>query len=120
MLTGRLRAYAYGVVTTILFLVFAVTESLTEGYVAQHSRVAGTLIEIAIVVVLALLFRPLHNRVDGWIEHAFTKRRKEARDALARLRKELTSFNDTAQILRRVVEAVDHTMGTGGSAIYLR
>ncbi|MBV8721870.1 MAG: hypothetical protein JO277_06955 [Candidatus Eremiobacteraeota bacterium] len=120
MLTGRLRAYAYGLVTTILFLVFAVTESLTEGYVAQHSRVAGTLIEIAIVVVLALLFRPLHNRVDGWIEHAFTKRRKEARDALARLRKELTSFNDTAQILRRVVEAVDHTMGTGGSAIYLR
>lgn len=119
-LTGRLRAYAYGVVTTALFLIFAVTESLTESFVASHSRTAGTVIEVAIVVALALAFRPFHRWVDESIETAFTRRRREARAALTRLRKELTSFNDVQQVLRRVVEAVDHHMGTGGSAIYLR
>ncbi len=120
VLTGRLRAYAYGVVTTTLFLIFAVTESLTENFVAGHSRAAGTIIEIGIVVVLALAFRPFHRWVDESIEAAFTRRRREARDALTRLRKELTSFNDVQQVLRRIVEAVDHHMGTDGSAIYLR
>jgi hypothetical protein len=36
------------------------------------------------------------------------KRRREAREALARLRKELTSFNEVQQILRRTIKAVDH------------
>jgi predicted ATPase len=120
VLTGRLRAYAYGVVTTTLFLIFAVTESLTESFVASRWRAAGTLIEIAIVVVLALAFRPFHKWVDESIEAAFTRKRREAREALTRLRKELTSFNDVQQVLRRVVEAVDHHMGTAGSAVYLR
>lgn len=120
VLTGRLRAYAYGVVTTTLFLIFAVTESLTESFISAHSRTAGTIIAIVIIIVLALAFRPFHRWVDESIEAAFTRRRREARAALARLRKELTSFNDVAQVLRRVVEAVDHHMGTGGSAIYLR
>lgn len=120
VLTGRLRAYAYGVVTTTLFLIFAVTESVTENFVASRSRAAGTIIEIGIVVVLALAFRPFHRWVDESIEAAFTRRRREAREALTRLRKELTSFNDVQQVLRRMVEAVDHHMGTAGSAIYLR
>ena len=120
VLTGRLRAYAYGVVATTLFLIVAVTESLTESFVSAHSRTAGTVIEIGIVIVLALAFRPFHRWVDESIEAAFTRRRREARAALARLRKELTSFNDVQQVLRRIVEAVDHNMGTGGSAIYLR
>ncbi|HEY1978074.1 MAG TPA: GAF domain-containing protein [Candidatus Baltobacteraceae bacterium] len=120
VLTGRLRAYAYGVVTTTLFLTLAVTESLTESFISAHSRTAGTIVAIVIIVVLALAFRPFHRWVDESIEAAFTRRRREARAALARLRKELTSFNDVQQVLRRVVEAVDHQMGTDGSAIYLR
>jgi predicted ATPase/Flp pilus assembly protein TadD len=32
----------------------------------------------------------------------------------------LTSFNDPQQVLRRVVEAIDHHMGTDGCAFYLR
>jgi predicted ATPase len=116
----RLRAYAYGLVTTAIVLVLALAEWWIEKYVSDRSRLAGTTIEASIVVVAALVFRPIHQRVERAVEAAFTKRSREAREALSRLRKELTSFNEAQQVLRRVVEATEHHMGAAGCAIYLR
>ncbi len=118
-LRGRLRTYAYGIVATLLLVAFAFAERATEQYVSDRSRATGTAIELSIFVLAALAFRPFHRRVELFIEGVFTKRRREAREALARLKQELTSFNDPRQVLRRVAEAVDQHMGTAGSAIYL-
>jgi len=102
-------------------VLFAFAEWWTEKYISERSsRFAGTAIEISIVLLAALVFRPIQQRVESAVEAAFTRRRREARAALSRLRKELTSFNDAQQILRRVIEAVDHHMEAEGSAIYLR
>jgi len=76
VLTGRLRAYAYGVVTTSLVLIIAVTESLAESFVASRSRTAGTILEVAIIVAITLAIRPFHRWVDESIEAAFTRRRR--------------------------------------------
>ena len=54
----RLRAYAYGLVTTVVVLLFAFAEYWTEKYVADRSRIAGTTIEIAIVLVATLAVSP--------------------------------------------------------------
>lgn len=118
-LRGRLRTYAYGIVATLLLVAFAFAERATEQYVSDRSRATGTAIELSIFVLAALAFRPFHRRVELFIEGVFTKRRREAREALARLKQELTSFNDPRQVLRRVAQAVDQHMGTAGSAIYL-
>lgn len=115
----RLRTYALGLVATLIFVVFVLAEHAAETYVSGRSRLAGTAVEIAIVVVAALAFRPLHRRVEQLVEAAFTRRRREAREALSHLQHELTSFRDVQQVLRRVVEAVDRHMSTAGCAIYL-
>jgi predicted ATPase len=117
---GRWRTYAFGLVTTTLVLVFALAEWETEIFVTGHSPLVGRAVEIAIVLLAALAFSPLEKRVERLVEAAFTKRRREAREALDHLRKELTSFRDVHQVLRRVVEAVDRHMSTAGCAIYLR
>ncbi len=116
----RLRAYAYGLVTTAIVLLFAFAEWWTEKYIADRSRLAGAAIEIAIVLVATLAFRPIHQRVEAAVEAAFTKRRRDAREALSRLRNELTSYNDAQQVLRRIIEGVDHHMNVAGCAVYLR
>jgi predicted ATPase len=118
--SGRLRAYALALVTTVVVLLFSLAEYWTNKYISDRSRVAGTTIEIVIALVAALAFRPIQQRVEGAVEAAFTKRRREAREALARLKRELTSFSDANQLLRRVTEAVDHHMDAAGCAIYLR
>ncbi|MDQ2993256.1 MAG: GAF domain-containing protein, partial [Candidatus Eremiobacteraeota bacterium] len=116
----RLRAFAYWAVTTAIVIAFALAETWAEKYVSDRSRLAGTAVEITIIVVATLAFRPLHRLVENLVEASFTKRRREAREAMAKLTKELTSFNDATQLLRRIAETVDHHMEAVGSAVYLR
>ncbi|HZZ00314.1 MAG TPA: hypothetical protein VFE36_12145 [Candidatus Baltobacteraceae bacterium] len=116
----NMRAHAHTLVTTGVVLLFALAEWWTEKYVSDRSRVASTAIEIAIVLVAALAFRPIHQRVEHAVEAAFTKKKREAREALLRFKKELASYNDTRQMLRRLIETVDHHGNAVGSAVYLR
>ncbi len=116
---ARLQAYAYGLVSAVVVAVFAIGETLTESFVSHNSRVAGTVIELGIVAAGALAIRPFHSRVESLIDAVFTKRRREARAALAQLQKQLTSHSDVPKVLRCVIETVDRCMSTAGSAIYL-
>src|SRR5579872_6067755 len=100
----RVMAYAYTLVTTAIVLAFALAEWATERYVSEHSRAASTAIEILIVLVAALLFRPVHKFVETAVENAFTKRKRAALAGLTKFRRELGSFNDVNQLLRRVIE----------------
>lgn len=120
MALRRWRAYAYGLVSTALVLVFALAERETEIYVTDRSRLAGRAIEISIALLAALAFRPFHRRIESLIEAAFTKRRREAREALFHLQKELTSYSNVQHVLRPLVAAVDRHMSTVGCAVYLR
>ncbi len=116
----RVMAYAYTLVTTAIVLAFALAEWATERYVSEHSRAASTAIEILIVLVAALLFRPVHKFVETAVENAFTKRKRAALAGLTKFRRELGSFNDVNQLLRRVIEAVEQHLEARACAVYLR
>ena len=77
-----MRAYAYTLVTTAIVLAFALAEWLAERYLSDRSRAASTAVEIAIVLVAALVFRPIHQRVEKAAESAFYKRKHQALAAL--------------------------------------
>src|ERR1700676_459871 len=116
----RIRAYVFTGVTTAIVLLFALAEWGTERYVADRSRAASTAIEIAIVLAATMLFRPVHQRVEAAVEAAFYRKKRQALDSLAKFRRELTSFNDARQLLRRVIEAIDHDLDAQACAVYLR
>ncbi|MGB6984503.1 MAG: NB-ARC domain-containing protein [Candidatus Aquilonibacter sp.] len=119
-LRRRAHLYAYTAVTTAIVLLLALAEWATEKLVSDRSRAASTAIEISIVLAGTLVFRPIHQRVEAAIEAAFHRRKHHALAALAKFRRELSSFSDEKQLLRRVIEAVDHHLETAASAIYLR
>ena len=116
----RLHAYAFASATTAIVLAFAFFEWLTEKFVSDHSRAAGTAIEIAVVLIGTLVFRPIHQRVEAAVDEAFNRRKRHALEALAHFRRELTSFSDAGQLLRRVVEALEHHMEARAAAVYVR
>lgn len=116
----RARAYAYTAVTTAIVLLFALAEWAAERYVSGLSRAASLSIEIAILFAATLAFRPIHQRVEAAIEEAFNKRKHEALSTLAKFRRDLSSFKDLSQLLRRVIEAVEHHLEAPACAIYLR
>ncbi len=115
----RLQALAYTLVTTTIVLLLALFEWATERYISQHSRIASVAIEIAIVLIAALVFRPIHRWIEARVDAAFYHRRRLALEALKRFRHELTSFSDAGQLLRRVIEAVEHHLEARGCAVYL-
>ena len=116
----RVSTYINWLVATAVVLVFALAEWWTEKSVSYYSRAETTAIEIAIVLIGTLAFRPIHERVDRFIENALTRRERRARAQIYKLARELPSFSDAAQLMRRVVEGVDHYMHGDGCAIYLR
>ncbi|HWX13006.1 MAG TPA: hypothetical protein VNZ04_13590, partial [Trinickia sp.] len=116
----RIRAYVFAGVTTVIVLAFALAEWGTERFVAAHSRAASTAIEIAIVLAATLVFRPVHQRVEAAVDAAFNRRKRHALESLAKFRRELTSFSDVKQLLRRVIEAIDHYLETQACAVYVR
>ncbi len=119
-LRRRAHVYAYTAVTTAIVLLLALAEWATEKLVSDRSRAASTAIEICVVLVGTLVFRPVHQRVEAALDAAFHRRKHHALAALAKFRRELTSFSDPNQLLRRVIEAVDHHLEARASAVYLR
>ncbi len=101
-------------------MLFALAEWATERYFSDRSRAASTAIEVCIVLVAAVVFRPIHQRVEAALEAAFYKRKRQALAALEKFRREMTSFNDMSQLLRRVIEALEQHMEAGAAAVYLR
>src|SRR5579859_14823 len=116
----RIRAYIFAAVTTVIVLAFALAEWGVERFVAAHSRAASTAIEIVIVLVATLAFRPLHQRVEAAVDAAFNRRKRHALESLSKFRRELTSFSDVQQLLHRVIEAIDHYLDTQACAVYVR
>lgn len=119
-LRRRAHVYAYTAVTTAIVLLLALAEWATEKLVSDRSRAASTAIEIGIVLAGTLVFRPVHQRIEAAIDAAFHRRKHHALAALAKFRRELTSFSDPNQLLRRVIEAIDHHLEASASAVYLQ
>ncbi|HEY9180053.1 MAG TPA: NB-ARC domain-containing protein [Candidatus Baltobacteraceae bacterium] len=117
---SKARAYAYTAVTTAIVLLFALAEWAAERYVSGLSRAGTVTLEVAILFAATLAFRPIHQRVEGAIEAAFNKRKHQALASLAKFRRELSSFSDVSQLLRRVIEAVEHHLEAPACAVYLR
>ena len=117
---NRLRAYAYTLVTTAIVLIFALAEWGAEKFVADRSRAAGAALEAAIVLAAALVFRPVHQRVERAVDLAFYKKKHQALAALAKFRRDLSSFDSIEQLVRRVIEAVEQHLEAHACAVYLR
>lgn len=116
----RVQALAYTLVTTTIVLVLALVEWATEKLVSDYSRAASTAIEIGVVLVAALVFRPIHQFIEKRVEALFYARKHHALASLQSLRHEFGSFSDARQLLRRAIEAIDHYLEASGTAIYVR
>lgn len=116
----RVRAYAYTLVTGAVVLLFALAEWAAERFISDRSRAASTAVEIAIVLVAALVFRPVHQRVETVLEAAFYRRRKRALEAIERTRHGLTAFGTAVPMLDDVFSALETHFDASACAVYVR
>ncbi len=118
--SARMRAALYALVTFGIVLILTLAEWDVAHMLSHASRAASTLSELAVAIFIAFAFRPIHQRMEGAVEQAFTKRRREARKKLFTLARTVTDFRDANELLDRIVAAIDECVGGGGSAVYLK
>ncbi|MGB9430529.1 MAG: GAF domain-containing protein [Gammaproteobacteria bacterium] len=110
------RALVYAIAITVIVAVFGMLESLLEN-VALGDR-ASILLELAVPLVLGILFNNLHKRIEQWVEYLFFRRQFRAEAALAQFAKECGFITSARALLDRTIEEVLRHARAPAAAIY--
>ena len=113
------RTIGYGLVTAVLFAVFAIVNVGLQGVLNPATR-GDPLIVAGSTLLVAALFNPLRRRVQSIVDRRFNRARYDAERTVeqfsGRLRDELDLATLTGELLRTSVAAVE----PAASAVWLR
>ncbi len=111
------RAVVYAGVSIIVVVTFIVFEWLVGHVVESNSRTSGIL-QLAAALVLGLSIRPIHNRVDQWVDDLFFSERHAAEAAVRRFAHEALLITEKRDLIGKTVEVAQRNMHLLGCAFY--
>ena len=112
------RAVAFAAASVIVIALFILIESVI-GKQAEKLGSQGTTIGMALAVVIGLSLRPLHKRVDDFVDHVFFAVRHRNANAIRRFGAECDDIETRERLLERTVETVRRFGRVDGCAIVL-
>jgi len=111
------RALLYGVLTLMTIGLYALVISLLS--LLFHARFNWA-IAFAATALVAVLFQPLHNRLQQAINRLLYGHRDEPLEALTRLGQRLEDAPDSNQVLSALAETIAHTLKLPYAALTTR
>lgn len=99
------RAVVFGSVSAFVIAIFILTEWLLGKEAAQVGRAQG-LIEMGLALIVGLTLRPLHQRVDRFVDQAFFAVRHRNARAVLRFAEECYDIESRDRLLQHTVETV--------------
>lgn len=111
------RAVVYGGVSLIVVAIFIVFEWLVGHVVEANSRASGIL-QLGAALVLGLSIRPIHNRVDRWVDDLFFRERHAAEAAVRRFAHEALLITSQSDLVAKTVEVAQRNMHLLACAFY--
>lgn len=118
--TARSRRVLLVLAVTACAVVLAVFEWAAGRLLTNASRAASIAAELTIALIVALVFREIGNRTEDAVREALTRRRREARNALFALSRDVPAYSDPQSLLSDVLDAMDRCIAKNGAAIYVR
>lgn len=115
------RTVTYALVTGALLLVFFGSVVLLQQLFAGVTGSASNeLITVLSTLAIAALFVPLRNRIQGWIDRRFNRRRYDAQRVLTEFGRTVRDETDLENLTGHLLEVVDKTMQPRAASIWLR
>ena len=111
------RAVVYAGVSIIVVVTFIIFEWLVGHVVEANSRASGIL-ELGAALVLGLSIRPIHNRVDQWVDDLFFRERHAAEAAVRKFAHEALLITAQSDLIAKTVEVAQRNMRLSGCAFY--
>jgi hypothetical protein len=113
------RAVVYAVTATFVVSAFVAIEWLVEHAAASFGHVQGAAIELALAIAVALSLRPIHKRVDAFVDGAIFAARHRAANALLRFAEDCGDFREADALLRTTLSTLRIYARTSRCAIFL-
>ncbi|GAC1654087.1 MAG: hypothetical protein NVS9B12_04490 [Vulcanimicrobiaceae bacterium] len=114
------RALVFSTVSAIVVALFIGIEWLAGIAFINVSRATSFFLEAGIAVFIGFSLRPIHQRVDNFIDRAFFAKRHAAERALHHLATEVSFIRDRASLLLRVQNDLKEHLETAFVSIYYR
>ncbi len=111
------RAVVYAGVSLIVVATFIVFEWLAGHVVETNSRASGIL-QLGAALVLGLSIRPIHNRVDQWVDDLFFRERHAAEAAVRKFAHEALLITAQSDLIAKTVDVAQRNMRLTGCAFY--
>jgi hypothetical protein len=111
------RAVVYAGVSLIVVASFIVFEWLVGNVVQANSR-ASAILQLLAALVLGLLIRPIHNRVDRWVDDLFFRERHAAEAAVRKFAHEALLITEQSDLIAKTVDVAQRNMHLLGCAFY--
>ncbi len=111
---------AYGAVTLTITGLFALTITFADAAVGRfHLNARSPLFSVVFLFFAILLFNPLRNRVQTWVDRVFDRDRVTYRNAVREISEAMVSMLSVREIVERILVAVTDTMGVERALVLL-
>ena len=114
------RGAAYSLATAVILAAFYAKAASLSSLVRVDLGGLGPAAWVASVVLAALLFQPLKNKIQSFIDRRYYRERYDYRQTLADFAAELASETDTDRMLDAVRDRLQQTLGVDRLALFVQ
>lgn len=114
------RTLVYGVVTGILFFVFEAVTFVVNATLGEVLDAGGFLNSVVPALVTGVVFSPVRDRTQSFVDKRFYREKVDARRAFAEFGRALRRTVDLNEALQFVVTRISAHMHAAHAAVYLR
>ena len=101
------RATVFGVTSLLLLAALALVDFGLQTLVGFWLTRTGIYVQLGLALAIGIATRPIHERVDRFVDDIFFRQRHEAERTLRRFVREVAYIDDTDVVLARTVETVE-------------
>jgi len=114
------RAVVFGLLSAFIVLIFGALEWALGRYFAVLTPTTSATIQLAAALLVGLSLRPVHNRIDRFVDDVLFHERHLAEAALRRFSREALLVSDEQTLLDQAVETVQRWSKTREVQIFVQ
>ena len=114
------RSVVYATLTALLVALYYLVAELLGSWLAARTGVGRTLLSFAVVFAAALLFVPVKDRLQGFVDRTLYPHRHNYRQTLRRFAEALAHFRNPDELVAVLVEQLGATLDVDRVVLFAR
>jgi len=114
------KTLTYAIVVALLLVVYSGSVVLLQQIFASVTGQRSEITTVLSTLAIAVLFVPLRNRVQAWIDRRFYRKKYDAQKVLSDFAETVRDETDLEKLTARLMQVVDETMQPRSVSVWLK